>query len=318
MKSKKLLNLALLAALLSSACVYIVLPEGLETREADGSQAQAGSWSALATQVGPSESGDLRIDLTLRNDTGDWSTLQAMEGQPARLIGGDGEESDCATVFVGTGGHRLPPGFQMRGYTAGTRAEPQTQMIYVECAGLTEAAPGSKLEIDYLAHGGELDDYKPEDNQTEGVLEVNLDEIAADLTYPVAAPVEGLILAPGDEIPALSDNVVSLLDAQRSETLEAQRSETGFTLTWQNFNPTKFPLTTHIGEPPVIGELGILYGLYRSIDMAKVPLTPAGAKVEWTTEAFAPADESGFYILTPVELKKPRTYLFYVIDISTK
>ena len=47
-----------------------------------------------------------------------------------------------------SGGHRLAPGFRMRGYIGGKKSEQQVQMIYVECAG-AEAAPGSTLTLDY-------------------------------------------------------------------------------------------------------------------------------------------------------------------------
>jgi hypothetical protein len=179
----------------------------------------------------------------------------------------------------------------------------------VECAG-AEVSPGSKLEIAYESFSGELDDYTPEANKTEGLLQLDLDEVVSDLTFPIAAPVEGLILEPGVEIPALSDNVITLLDAQRNDP--------GFQFTWQNFNPTKFPLKTHIGIPPVIGADGIIYGPYETIDIPPVPLTPANDKAEWTTEVVVPADIGGFYILLSVESKKPRTYLNYAIDISDK
>jgi hypothetical protein len=118
------------------------------------------------------------------------------------------------------------------------------------------------------------------------------------------------LLEPGTEITGLSDNVVTLLDAKRTDS--------GFQFTWQNFNPTKFPLKTHIGIPPVIGADGIIYGPYETIDISPIPITPANGKVEWTTDVIVPADGSGFYILLSVESKKPRTYLNYVIDISDK
>ena len=103
------------------------------------------------------------------------------------------------------------------------------------------AAPGSKLSIDYISFGGELDHYVEieETNKVEGKLELNLDEVVTDLTYPIASPVEGLIQDAGIEIIALIDNVISLLDVQRTDS--------GFQFTWQNFNPSKFALKTHIG-----------------------------------------------------------------------
>ena len=124
----------------------------------------------------------------------------------------------------------------------------------------------------------------------------------------MASPIEGLILDAEVEITALSDNIVSLLDVQRTDA--------GFQFTWQNFNPSKFALKTHIGIPPVIGGDGILYGVYETLDIPAVPLTPALSSVEWTTTVVVPEDVSGFYILLSVESKKPRTYSNYVIDIT--
>ena len=122
--------------------------------------------------------------------------------------------------------------------------------------------------------------------------------------------IEGLVTPPDADIPAISDNVVNLLDTQRTDT--------GFQFTRQNYNPTEFALTTHIGTPPVIGEDGIIYGIYETMDLAPVPLTPGGEKVQWTTEVKVPSDEKGFYILLGVELKQMRTYVNHLIDITDK
>jgi hypothetical protein len=310
MMVRKILIPALLAyVFFSFACVYIVLPEGLETPEAivDGTELKA--WNAIVTNVGKSDSGDLHIDITIRNDTGDWSTMRAVTEKPAILTTSDGKATNCDTVFVGTGGHRLAPGFQTRGYTTGKKDDLKTQLIYVECKGATVDA-GSKLAIEYTSFEGILDDYDPEANKTEGVLELNLDDVVADLQYPIATPVEGLIQDTGVSITALSDNVVNLLDVQRTDT--------GFQFTWQNFNPTKFPLKTHLGTPPVIGSDGIIYGFYESLDIVPIPITPPNEKVEWTTEVAVPKDVTGFYILLSVETNKPRTYVNYLVDISDK
>lgn len=306
MNVRKMLIPALLAyAFFSFACVYIVLPEGLEAVEGS----ESGVWNAVVTNVGKSETGDLHIDLTIRNDTGDWSTMQAVADQPAVLTTSDGKTTNCDTVFVGTGGHRLAPGFQMRGYTDGKKGDLTTQLLYIECQG-AEAAAGSKLSIEYVSFGGILDDYDPEANKTEGTLELNLDEVVTDLTYPIASAVDGLIQEPGVSITGLSDNVVTLLDVARTDT--------GFQFKWQNFNPTKFPLKTHIGTPPVIGSDGVIYGLYESLDIVPIPITPANENMEWTTEVVVPQDVKGFYILLGVESKGPRNYAFYVLDISDK
>lgn len=309
MNFKKMRILALLAcSFFTFACVYIVLPEGFEAPEVvEGSEFRV--WNAVVTNVGKSDAGDLHIDITIRNDTGNWSTMHAVDNNPAVLTAGDGKTVNCDTVFVGTGGHRFAPGFQMRGYTVEKEGELETQLIYVECKDAV-AAPGSKLSIDYVSFNGDLYDYEPEANKVEGTLELNLDEIVTDVAYPVAVPVEDLIQDTGLSVTALSDNIVNLL--------EVQRTDTGFLFNWQNFNPTKFPLKTHIGTPPVIGSDGILYGLYESLDIVPIPLTLANEKMEWSTEVAVPQDVKGFYILLGVESKSPRNYVFYVLDISDK
>ena len=86
--------------------------------------------------------------------------------------------------------------------------------------------------------------------------------------------------------------------------------------TWQNFNPSKFALKTHIGIPPVIGEDGIIYGVYETLDIPEVPLTPAQESIAWETEVTVPEDVSGLYILLSVESKKPRTYVNYAIGLT--
>jgi hypothetical protein len=309
MNHRKMQALALLVgSLFTFACVYIVLPEGLESlEEVEGSELRV--WNGVVTNVGTSDAGDLHVDITIRNDTADWSTMRAVADKPAVLTTSDGETTNCDTVFVGTGGHRLAPGFQMRGYTAGKKAELETQLLYAECKDAV-ASPGSKLSIEYVSYGGILDDYDPEANKSEGVLELNLDEVVTDLTYPIASTVDGLIQEPGVSITGLSENIVSLLDVQRTDT--------GFQFNWQNSNPTKFPLKTHIGTPPVIGADGVLYGFYESLDIVPIPLTPAKEKTEWTTEVVVPQDVTGFYILLSVESNKPRTYINYALDISVK
>jgi hypothetical protein len=305
----KLISFLLGCTLFSFACVYVVLPEGLESLDVAGEGSGSGVWSAVVTNVSQSDAGDLHIELTIRNDTGTWSTMHAVEGQPAVLTASDGRTTNCEIVFVGTGGHRLAPGFQIRGYTVTKESEVQPQLLYVECAGAT-ASSGSTLSIAYASFNGILDDYDSEANKTEGVLELNLDEIVADLTYPVATPVDGLIQEAGVNITALSDNVVTLLDVQRMDA--------GFQFKWQNFNPTKFPLKTHIGTPPVICTDGVLYGVYESLDIAPIDITPPNENMEWNTDVTIPQDVKGCYILLSVESKKPRTYVNYALDISDK
>lgn len=305
---KTLIAVLLACAFFSFACVYVVLPEGLGTQEAVVEGSEFKVWNAVVTNVGKSDAGDLHIDITIRNDTGDWSTMHSVTDKPAVLTSA-GKTVNCDTVFMGTGGHRLAPGFQMRGYTSEQDGVLETQLLYVECKG-TEAVAGATLSIEYVSFSGILDDYDPEANKAEGTFELKLDEVATDLTYPVATTVDGLIQEPGVSMTGLSENVVTLLDVQRTDT--------GLQFKWQNFNPTKFPLKTHIGIPPVIGADGIIYGVYETIDMAPIDITPSNANMEWTTDVAIPQDVKGCYILLSVESKKPRTYVNYVLDISDK
>ncbi len=209
MRGKKALVPVLVCALLLCACDYIVLPEDLDSYTSTKSE----GWSAVVTNV-KSDAGDLHIDLTIQNKTGDWSAMQATATKPAVLTTGDGKTTNCDTVFVSTGGHRLAPGFQMRGYIGGTKAEQKTQLIYVECKG-AEAASGSTLAIDYSYVTGEYNYYYPDESKVDATLEVKLDEVATDLTYPIAEEIEGLVQKPDAEITAIND-VTLLLTGDRA------------------------------------------------------------------------------------------------------
>ena len=294
----------MIGALLLSGCAYIVTPEPESTPMSTGRK----GWSAVATSVGKTDAGDLRIDITLENGTGDWSAMQAAAGKPALLTAG-GKTSNCDIVFVGTGGHRLAPGFQMRGFTAGTRAEPKIQPIYVECKA-AEAAPGAKLSFDYSYVTGEYNYYDQEANKASGKLVLNLDEVVTGAKYPIAMPVEGLIREPSAAITAINDTTLTLTDVARIDK--------GLQFKWQTSNPGEYPTYVHIGNPPVIGADGIIYGLYESPDIASVPVTGAGKTSEWTTEVAVPKDVGGLYILLSVESKKQRLFTNYAVDITDK
>ena len=73
MNLKKLLIpiLLLISTIFSFACVYVVLPEGLETSVPASEGHEVKAWNAVATNVGTSDAGDLHIDITIQNDTGD-------------------------------------------------------------------------------------------------------------------------------------------------------------------------------------------------------------------------------------------------------
>ncbi|MBN1450861.1 MAG: hypothetical protein JW963_07595 [Anaerolineales bacterium] len=288
------------------ACAYIVLPEGIETSGTAGKGSNG--WSAVVTNIGKSEAGDLHIDITIRNETGDWSAMKTIEGKPAVLTSG-GKTTNCDTVYVSTGGHRLAPGFQMRGYIAGTKWEPMLQLIYVECAG-AEAAPGSKLSIPYTYVTGQYNYYEQDKNKVDDELELNLDEVVTDLAYPLTEQAEGLAQKIDTEIVALNKVTLTLTDVQRTDN--------GLQFSWETLNPGEYATYVHIGNPPVIGQDGILYGFYETPDIVSVPITPAGAKAEWSTVVAVPQEVRGLYIMLSVETGKARLFANYAIDITEK
>lgn len=290
-------------ALLLAACDYIVLPD----EDGPSTSTESRGWSAVVTNVGQSESGNLHIDIAIRNETADWSAMQAAPGKPAVLSTGDGQTTNCGTVFVGTGGHRLAPGFQMRGYIAGTKAEPETQLIFVECAG-ADLAAGSTLSIDYAYVIGEYNYYEQDANRDEGTLNLDLGQVPADLIYPIAEEVDGLIQAAATEIAAINGVVLNLAGVERNDQV--------LQLTWQTSNPGSYASYVHVGTPPVIGNDGILYGFYVSPDIVSVPVTPAGGTAEWSTEITVPPEVTGLYVMLGVESKKQRLFSYYVVDIA--
>lgn len=300
---KALIPLLILMLLLNGACAYIVLPDEVVPVANIDSQ----GWSAAVTNVTAADGGGLHIDLAIRNDTLDWSAMQAISNKPAVLTSGDGKSSNCATVFVGSGGHRLAPGFQMRGYTAGTKKEPVLQMIYVECAG-AQAGEGAKLSLDYSYVTGELNYYDQEANKVFANLSVNLDEVQTDLQYPVGTVMDGLIH--NMETPIIAINDIELL------LTSVTRTEGGLQLNWQTYNKGEYPGYVHIGTPPVIGTDGILYGYYEIMDLVSVPVTPGGGRAEWTTEVIAPVEAGDLTLLLSVESKKQRWYINYAVDMA--
>lgn len=163
----------ILCGIFLMSCAYIVTP----VMDVTPTSTASNGWTAMVTKVGTSSTGDLHIDIAIRNETGDWSAMQAAANHPAVLASG-GKNTNCDTVFVSTGGNRLAPGFQMRGYTAGTKAAPVTQLLYVECKGAT-AAPGSKLTIDYSYVVGVYNYYVPS-TSTSAKLELNSTRSPAD------------------------------------------------------------------------------------------------------------------------------------------
>lgn len=292
----------LLATTTLAACDYVVVPP-----ESGGPIAGTGAgWAALPTSLETSAGGDLVIDLTLRNDTGAWSAMAADDG-PAKLTAADGSTSDCATVKVGTGGHRIAPGVQLRGYQAGTKQEPVTELIRVECAGAT-AGPGAKLAVDYAYVTGDYNYYDPEANQAEGTLEIPLDPLATGLTYPIGTPMADLVIPHDTAIEAINGVVLHLADVRRTDA--------GLELDWRTENPGEYPSSVHIGEPPAIGNDGIVYGRWESPDLASVPITPPGDAAEWTTKLAVPADVTDLHLLLSVEIGKARLFSNDLVNLG--
>jgi hypothetical protein len=302
---------AALLVLLLAATGFVVVPACDEGDHGWGCESEttlAKGWIAQATNVGVSEAGDLHVDLAILNETGDWSAMQAVPARAVTLKASDGTTTSCDTVFVGTGGHYLAPGFQMRGYTDGAEAEPKTQLLYVECKGGTAAA-GSTLDIVVSYVSGQYNYYDKTANTASAKLEVNLDDVDKNPQYPIVTSVEGLIQEAGDNIIGLNDVALTLVDAKRTEM--------GLEFAWQAFNPSDYPSALHVGPPPVIGADGILYGVYTDPGSVAAPLTSPGKTTEWTTIVSAPQEIKGFYALVSVETGT-RLFTSYALDISDK
>lgn len=300
---KQLLLLAFLA-FFSFGCVYIVVPADLMTTPT--STASKG-WTGVATKIETTGTGDLHIDVTIRNDTQDWSAMQAVQNK-AVLTTSDGKKSPCKTVFIGTGGHRVAPGFQIRGYTGGTKKEPVTQLLYVECPGVSESA-GAVLSIDYTYVTGPYDLHIPSVEVADS-LNLNLDQVSGDLVYPIAAPAEGPVNKIGDKIGAINNFSLILTDAQRTET--------GLELHWLAENPSDYPNYVHIGVPPVIGSDGIIYGYFQDPSIADATIALPKDKAEWTTTVAIPRDSTGRYVMVSVETRQSKYFVSHVIDIGDR
>ena len=302
---------AAVLVLLLAAAGYVVVPACDATDHGwgcGGETSMAKGWIAQATNVGVSEAGDLHIDLTILNETGEWSAMQAIPDKPAVLTAANGQTTDCDTVSVSTGGHYLAPGFQIRGYTAGTETEPETRLIYVECKG-AKAAPGSKLGIEVSYVTGQYNYYDKTATQADARLEVKLDQVAKGLKYPIVTPVDGLIRKSNEKIVGLNGVTLALLNAKRTDQ--------GLEFNWQAFNPSDYPSALHVGPPPVLGADGILYGLYKDPGSVSASLTSPGKTTEWATTVKAPPDVKGFYIMVSVETGT-RLFTDYAIDITER
>ena len=304
MRHRPAVALLLATVFMVGGCGYIVTPEDASTPTPAVAQ---GSWQAVATKV-DTVGGALHIDLAVRNDTGVWSSMQSTPAQPVVLTGGDGKTTTCATAFVGTGGNSIAPGFQVRGYTGGTKTKPVTQLLYVECAGAAASA-GSKLTIGYTYITGDFNYYTPT-APTPAKLVVDLDKLATDLKYPVATPVTGIVEKADAKIVAINNCTLTLTSVKRTAD--------GLEFAWQTDNPTGYQVYVHIGTPPVIGTDGVIYGFYESPHLADTPITLAGQSAHWTTTVTVPKEDTGLYLIVSVESKQQKTFVNHVLDITDK
>jgi hypothetical protein len=303
MNLRKALALVVACGLVLAACDYVVIPEDLRPT----SQATGHGWSAIATKVDASSTGALHVDITIRNDTGDWSAMQAVPAGPVTVSTKDGHSTACGTTFVGTGGTSLAPGFQMRGYTGGSKKAQAIQLLYVECQGAAPA-DASRLSIAYTFVTGDFN-YYVASTQTSATLDVDLGKVVTDLAYPVADPGAALIEKPGDKITAINNCPLTLTAVKRTSD--------GLQFDWHTENPTAYPTYVHIGIPPVIGSDGIVHGFYESPHLADTPITPAGQSADWTTSVAVPKDVTGMFILLSVEAKQQKTFVSHAVDIGS-
>lgn len=296
-----LVALVALSAVLAG-CDYIVIPE----QQATAPPAEAeGVWTAVATHVEETPDG-LQVDLAIRNDTAAWSAMEIPEGRSVTLVDASGDSHPCGTAVVETGGTSIPPGFIMRGFTGGTRADPQIELLRVVCEGAAPAA-GSKLRIPYSFTTGEFNFYRP-DPARNGTLEVDLDAPIENLAYPVGTEIGIPVTAVGEPIEAINKIALTLVAAERTDE--------GIQFTWRTENPTAYQAYVHIGNPSVIGSDGILYGRYSAPHLVDTPITLADASAEWTTSVALPPDVTGLYVLPSVESKQQKNYVSHAIRID--
>jgi hypothetical protein len=310
MKMRESMALVAILGLAVTGCDYIVPPIDFGTATP---ALQSEGWAGIVTNV-TEAGGALHVDLAIVNNTHDWSAMDVATST-AKVIDAAGKSSDCSKVYVGTSvfvndaGWYLPPGFVMKGYTGGTAAKPETRPLFVECTGVAKAA-GQRLEVGYSYTTGPFNYYVPS-HRFRDTLKLDLSKVASDTKYPIATDVAELVVSKPDA-------VIVGINKCTVQLTGVKRTDTGFEFSWESTNPTEYPAYVHIGEPPVIGADGILYGFYESPHLAMAPITPAKDKATWTTTVAAPADVSGFYILLPVETQQQKYFVDHVVDITDK
>ncbi len=273
---------------------------------APGAEASVGSgqgWTLIPLNVASTAEGKLHVDMALRNDTGLWSAMAA-EDKPATLVTNAGKTLPCDTVKVSSGGHYIPPGFQFRGYTL---KDNSVQLLSVECGG---ADPyGAKITVPYTYVTGEYDYYAQEKGKAAGTLEADLGKVQATLTYPVAA-------ADAPKVRSVTEPIAALNDTTLTNT-GVSRTDEGIALKWTVTNPGEYDTKVHVGEPPVLGNDGIIYGARVSPDIVDQPFSPGKGSIEFGTQVKVPRDVAGLFLLLSVEETRERLFANYLIDLSS-
>jgi hypothetical protein len=316
MRTRKTLAAVIVLGLAVAGCDYIVPPIEVST---PAPEIVKGGWQGFVTNVADA-GGSLHVDLAIQNNNNDWAAMDVARSK-ASVTDKAGKTTTCDKVLVGTSvfqnpgysetGWFLPPGFVMKGYTGGSKANPVTQLESVDCAGVSKS-DGMKLKIDYTYVMGPYNYYRQSaligDSMT-----VDLDKLTTDISYPRANDLTKAFKL-GDEMVAINKCNFSLTGVARSDD--------GFTFAWHADNGTIYPAYVHIGSPPVIGSDGILYGFYESPHLSTPPLIPAvndagdrGA-ADWTTKVSVPKDVMGFYILVPLESNQNKYCIDQLIDIT--
>lgn len=260
-------------------------------------------WTLIPINM-ETEGGLLRVDFAVLNSADDWGSIAAADPaeKPTKLTK-DGKEYSCDTVQVSSGGHYLPPGFQMKGYT---NKKGEVQSLYVECKVDGDAAGGA-LTIPATLTVGEYDYYEKGVNVFETQLKAELGEVSSDLTYPGEIKVKVHTLS--EEIPTLNKTTLA--------NTGAERTDEGITMQWAVTNPGEYGTKVHIGKPPVLGNDGIVYGARVSPDIVDVPMAkPDGGVSEFETSVEVPKEVESLYMLLSVEQSRERLFSNYLVDLS--
>ena len=169
------------------------------------------------------------------------------------------------------------------------------------------ASEGSRLRIPYSFTTGEFNFYRPDPPQ-DATLEVDLDEVIADLAYPIGTEMDLPVVTVGEPIEAINKIQLTLTDVVRGDD--------GIEFSWHTDNPTNYQAYVHIGNPSVIGSDGIIYGRFQKPHLVDTPITLANETAEWTTSVDVPADVEDLYAMPAVESKQQKNYVSHLIALT--